>query len=84
MKRVAGLLFVTVPNRGPTFDVRNTHSHSFHSLFTEEKGQLRIKRGAADKGKVPLFVRFVFQSIWDIYEVSSSSSPTRARGSSAD
>lgn len=37
---------------------------------------MRIKRGAEGKGKVPLFVRFVLDSIWDVYKVRLNLSVT--------
>ena len=36
--------------------------------MTKEKGKLRVKKGAAGKGKAPLFVVGVLQTIWDIYD----------------
>ena len=38
-------------------------------LTAEEKGQKRVKKGAQVKGKPPLFVSAVLQTLWDIYEV---------------
>lgn len=36
--------------------------------MTKEKGKLRVKKGAASKGKTPLFVVGVLQTVWDIYD----------------
>jgi ribosome assembly protein 1 len=35
---------------------------------TKEKGKVKVKRGALAKGKPPLFVSTVLQTIWDVYD----------------
>jgi hypothetical protein len=42
--------------------------HILSDPATEDENGVRIRSGAQTNGKVPLFVRFVLQNIWDIYQ----------------
>eukprot|EP01147_Barroeca_monosierra_P005506 gene5507-167_t len=37
--------------------------------LSKEKGSVKVRRGAHDKGKIPLFVKFVLEPIWAMYQV---------------
>ena len=63
------------------FNIPTKHKQLSKALWgdyyvTKEKGQRRVKKGAQVKGKPPLFVSAVLQTLWDIYESASKDSGT--------